>query len=98
MFGPLIIDEGPSLSTTAGSAVAQLMLHWFSHMLIFWGEEMITFRPGKPSRSKADEFLQLLQGKGVIDLALDDRCQKHCIAGLLLFLWYKFHVATVKIN
>ena len=28
MFGPLIIDEGPSLSTTAGSAVAQLMLHW----------------------------------------------------------------------
>ena len=26
MFGPLIIDEGPSLSTTAGRAVAQLML------------------------------------------------------------------------
>ena len=28
MFGPLIIDEGPSLSTTAGRAVAQLMLVW----------------------------------------------------------------------
>ena len=30
MFGPLIIDEGPSLSTTAGRAVAQLMLVCFS--------------------------------------------------------------------
>ena len=45
MFGPLIIDEGPSLSTTAGRAVAQLMLVWcearsrsegsVSHELVF---------------------------------------------------------------
>ena len=28
MFVPLIIDEGPSLSTTASRAVAQLMLLW----------------------------------------------------------------------
>ena len=33
MFGPLIIDEGPSLSTTAGRTVAQLMLVW--HHLYF---------------------------------------------------------------
>ena len=46
MFGPLIIDEGPSLSRTAGRAVAQLMLvcpclfcfsdFWFLVQVIDW--------------------------------------------------------------
>ena len=34
MFGPLIIDEGPSLSTTAGRAVAQLMTHFKLEVMI----------------------------------------------------------------
>ena len=35
MFGPLIIDEGPLLSTTAGRAVAQLMLVWSEYVHTF---------------------------------------------------------------
>ena len=35
MFGPLIIDEGPSLSTTASRAVAQLMLVWWSLIIAY---------------------------------------------------------------
>ena len=35
MFGPLIIDEGPSLSTTAGRAVAQLMLLWWGVLCLY---------------------------------------------------------------
>ena len=34
MFGPLIIEEGPSLSTTAGRAVAQLMLHYIIVLMV----------------------------------------------------------------